>query len=87
MYLRAALNLESIGNIAIYSASMFVNYFASLGIFYTLLCHSRNIKTLFTKPSKPLNIATLAIGGTVALTMFVLLVLVASFMFHCPGNS
>ncbi|KAJ1782158.1 hypothetical protein LPJ59_006880, partial [Coemansia sp. RSA 2399] len=73
--------------VAIYSASMFFNYFAGLSVFYMLLCHARHIKTLFAKSSKAFKIVHLAVGGVLALFMFVLLVLGVSFMFHRPGHN
>ncbi|KAJ2559616.1 hypothetical protein EV175_000252 [Coemansia sp. RSA 1933] len=87
MVLRAAIDIDFSHEVAIYSVSMFFNYFSGLCVFYSLLCHSRHIKTLFAKPSKKCTIVHLSTGGIASLFMLVLLVLGVVFMFHHPGHN
>ncbi|KAJ2552765.1 hypothetical protein EV175_003188 [Coemansia sp. RSA 1933] len=87
MVLCAPMVIDFSHEVAIYSVSIFFNYFSGLCIFYSLLCHSRHNKTLFARPSKKCTIVHLSTGGIVSLFMFVLLVLGVVFMFHHLGHN
>ncbi|KAJ2554227.1 hypothetical protein EV175_002658 [Coemansia sp. RSA 1933] len=87
MVLCAPMDIDFSHEVAIYSVSIFFNYFSGLCVFYSLLCHLHHIKSLFAKPSKKSTIVHLSTGGIVSLFMLVLLVLGVVFMFRHPGHN